>query len=92
MTTWKKFSLSVTFLKFESLSLEGLSKSSPNSYWDEYEHKMLKENLLTNDTQRIVPNSDVLINGANVFGKCEMKRRHSYRKTWKVVMLNGLGW
>lgn len=35
---------------------------------------MLKENVLTNDTQRIVPNSDVLINGANVFGKYEVKQ------------------
>lgn len=60
--------------------LEGLSKSSPNSYWGVSEHKMLKENLPTNDTHRTVPNSDVLINGANVLGKYEMKHRHSYRK------------
>ena len=60
--------------------LEGLSKSSPNFNWGMSEHKMLKENLLTNDTHRIVPNSDVLINGANVFGKCKMKHRYSYRK------------
>lgn len=81
MTTRKKFSLSVTFLKFDALFLEGLSKSSPNSYGCVYEHKTLKENLLTNDTQRIVLNiSNVLMNGAKVFGKCAMKHRHSHRR------------
>lgn len=58
--------------------------------------KMWTEKLPTNYIQRIIPSNDVLINGAVVFGKCEMNRYSCRRKNlessnakWTGVIVGG---